>query len=133
NGVDPKQLSMLTVNPPTAALMLSEFVTLAPGDWVIQNAANSAVGAYVVQLAKHRGLRTVNVVRRESAVAGVREIGGDVVLVDGEHLRSRVRQAKAGGPIKLAIDAVGGMASHRIATSPGKGGLLVSYCRMKGE
>ena len=35
---------MMAINPPTAALLLSEFVTLGPGDWVIQNAANSAVG-----------------------------------------------------------------------------------------
>jgi NADPH:quinone reductase-like Zn-dependent oxidoreductase len=100
---------------------------------VIQNAANSAVGAYVVQLAKHRGLRTVNVVRRESAVAGVRGIGGDVVLVDGEHLRSRVREATGETPIKLAMDAVGGMATDRIAACLGKGGILVNYGAMSGE
>ena len=65
---DPQQLAMMTVNPPTALLMLREFVALQPGDWVIQNAANSAVGAYLIQIAKLRGLRTVNVVRRESAI-----------------------------------------------------------------
>jgi len=42
---------MMTINPPTAALLLSEFVSLQPGEWVIQNAANSAVGLYLVQLA----------------------------------------------------------------------------------
>jgi mitochondrial enoyl-[acyl-carrier protein] reductase / trans-2-enoyl-CoA reductase len=46
---DPLQLSMMAINPPTAALLLSEFVMLGPGDWVIQNAANSAVGLYLVQ------------------------------------------------------------------------------------
>ncbi len=40
---DPQQLAMMRINPPTAALLLSEFVTLGPEDWVIQNAANSAV------------------------------------------------------------------------------------------
>ena len=55
-GADPLQLSMLTVNPPTASLMLSEFVPLAPGEWVIQNVANSGVGGYLVQLARLRGL-----------------------------------------------------------------------------
>ena len=55
---DPLQLSMMAINPPTAALLLSEFVTLGPGDWVIQNAANSAVGLYLVQLARYRGYRT---------------------------------------------------------------------------
>lgn len=73
-GVDPKQLAMLTVNPPTASLLLSEFVTLNAGAWVIQNTANSAVGGYLIQLAKIRDLKTVNVVRRESAVAAVLEM-----------------------------------------------------------
>ncbi|HQD16332.1 MAG TPA: zinc-dependent alcohol dehydrogenase family protein, partial [Ottowia sp.] len=68
-GADPQQMAMLTVNPATASLMLSEFVDLKPGDWVMQNVANSGVGGYLVQLARQRGLRTVNVVRREGAVA----------------------------------------------------------------
>jgi trans-2-enoyl-CoA reductase len=63
-------MAMLTVNPATASLMLSEFVDLKPGDWVMQNVANSGVGGYLVQLARQRGLRTVNVVRREGAVGG---------------------------------------------------------------
>lgn len=83
NEADPLQLSMMTINPPTAALLLSEFGSLQPGEWVIQNAANSAVGFYLVQLARYRGYRTVNVVRREDAAEVVRETGGNVVLLDG--------------------------------------------------
>lgn len=83
NGVDPIQLSMITINPPTASLMLSEFVDLQEGDWVIQNAANSGVGSYLITLAKMRGLKTVNVVRRESLVEPLLAAGADVVLVDG--------------------------------------------------
>ena len=62
---DVDQLSMLLVNPATAVLLLDEFVSLKPGDWVIQSAANSGVGGYVVQLCKARGINLVNVVRRE--------------------------------------------------------------------
>jgi trans-2-enoyl-CoA reductase len=94
SGADPLQLSMMTINPSTAALLLSEFVTLGPGDWVIQNAANSAVGLYLVQLARHRGHRTVNVVRRKDAAAVVHEAGGDVVLVDGVAAASGGRSGK---------------------------------------
>lgn len=72
---DPLQLAMLTVNPPTASLLLSEFVDLKPGDWVIQNAANSGVGSYLIQLARLRGFKTINVVRRESAIAAVEAEG----------------------------------------------------------
>ena len=132
-GADPQQLAMLTVNPPTAALMLREFVTLGGGDWVIQNVASSAVGGYVVQLAKLRGYRTVNVVRREPAVAGVKALGGDVVLVDGDDLAKRVKAAVAGAPIKLGIDAVGGRATERLGDCLSEGATLVNYGQMSGE
>jgi mitochondrial enoyl-[acyl-carrier protein] reductase / trans-2-enoyl-CoA reductase len=132
-GADPQQLSMLTVNPATASLMLSEFVTLAPGDWVIQNVANSGVGSYLVQLAALRGLKTVNVVRRDTAVAGVSAIGGDVVLVDGDDLPTRVKAATGGASIRLGIDAVGGRATERLANCLAEGGTLVNYGLMSGE
>jgi NADPH:quinone reductase-like Zn-dependent oxidoreductase len=45
---DPQQLAMLGINPPTAALLLSEFVSLKSSDWVVQNAANSGVGRWVI-------------------------------------------------------------------------------------
>jgi NADPH:quinone reductase-like Zn-dependent oxidoreductase len=67
-GADRKQLSMLTVNPPTASLLLTEFVALEPGDWVAQNAANSGVGRWVIAFAKKRGFKTVNVVRRPELI-----------------------------------------------------------------
>ncbi len=132
-GADPQQMAMLTVNPATASLMLSEFVPLAAGDWVIQNVANSGVGGYLVQLAKQRGLRTVNVVRRESAVAAVKALGADVVLVDGDDLSKRVREATGGAAIQLGVDAVGGKATDRLARCLGEGGTLVNYGLMSGE
>ncbi len=133
NEADPQQLAMITVNPPTASLLLSEFVTLGNGEWVIQNAANSGVGGYLVQLAKLRGYRTVNVVRRDSAVAGVTESGGDIVLVDGDDLADRVSEATGGAKIRLGIDAVGGDATERLAACLAEGGTLVNYGAMSGK
>jgi trans-2-enoyl-CoA reductase len=133
DGADPLQLAMLTVNPPTASLMLSEFVTLAPGDWVIQNVANSGVGGYLMQLARRRGLRTVNLVRRASAAAVTAAQGGDVVLVDGEDLARRVSEATGGARIMLGIDGVGGAATGRLAECLADGGTLVNYGVMSGE
>ncbi len=132
SGADPKQLSMLTVNPPTAHLMLTEFVKLEAGDWVIQNAANSAVGGYLAQIARLRGIRTVNVVRRESAVASVQQ-DGDVVLVDGEDLHKRVAAATDGAKIRLGIDAVAGAATEHLARTLAEGATLVNYGAMSGE
>lgn len=143
DGADPRQLSMLTVNPPTARLLLSEFVALQAGDWVVQNAANSAVGGYLVQLAKARGIRTVNIVRRASAQASLQALGADVVLVDdvdgdaaeinGAVLAARVREATGGASIALGIDAIGGLATGRLAQVVAPGGTLVTYGAMSGE
>jgi mitochondrial enoyl-[acyl-carrier protein] reductase / trans-2-enoyl-CoA reductase len=133
NEADPQQLAMLAVSPPTASLLLSDFVSLRPGDWVIQNGANSGVGGYLVQLAKLRGLKTVNVVRRESAVAAVQAQGGDVVLVDGDDLAQRVETATGGAAISLGIDAVGGAATMRLAASVADGGTVVNHGALSGE
>ena len=133
NGVDPLQLAMMTVNPPTAHLMLKEFVDLQPGDWVIQNAANSGVGEYLIQLAKIRGLKTVNIVRRESAVAAVKAMGGDIVLIDSSGLAREVARATNGAKIRLGIDAVGGHSTDNLANCLAEGGVLVNYGMMSGE
>ena len=130
---DEKQLSMLTVNPPTASLLLSEFISLEEGEWVVQNAANSGVGGYLIQLAKMRGVRTVNVVRRESVAAELETMGADVVIADGDDLAERVQQATDGAEIRLAIDAVGGPATDHLASCLAPGGLLVNYGLMSGE
>jgi len=130
---DPQQLAMLTINPPTASLLLSGFVDLEAGDWVIQNAANSAVGGYLIQLAADRGLKTVNVVRRDSAVDAVKKLGGDVVLVDGPDLDQQVKAATGKAKIRLGIDAVGGEATERLASCLAPGGSVVNYGMMSGE
>jgi NADPH:quinone reductase-like Zn-dependent oxidoreductase len=133
NEVDPKQLCMMCINPPTAMLMLDQFVELQEGDWVIQNAANSGVGSYLIQLAKLRGFRTINVVRRESAGEVVKANGGDEVLVDGDDLHKQVKEIVGDRGVKLAIDAVAGAATDRLALSLSRGGTLVSYGAMSME
>lgn len=135
---DPLQLAMIAANPPSALLMLELFVTLQPGDWVIQNAANSGVGAALIALARERGLHTVNVVRRESLVAPLRAQGADVVVVDGVDLPKRVRAAleAQGAPrasVRLGIDAIGGQATARLARCVADGGTVVNYGALSGE
>ncbi len=132
-GIDPLQLSMVKINPATAYLMLKRYVDLAPGDWVIQNAANSAVGTSLIRLAKAWGLKTVNVVRRDDAVAPLKVIGADVALVDGEDLAERVAAETGGAGIKLAIDAVAGEATLRLAACLAEGGTVVNYGLLSGE
>jgi mitochondrial enoyl-[acyl-carrier protein] reductase / trans-2-enoyl-CoA reductase len=130
---DLNQLAMITINPSTASLLLSDIKALSPGDWVIQNASNSAVGRYVIQLAKMRGFKTVSVVRRAEVIAELEALGGDVVLVDGDDLAARVATATDEAEIGLALEAVGAAATGRLADCLGRGATLVSYGAMSGE
>lgn len=132
-GVDPKQLAMLRVNPPTAYLMLHQVVAPKAGQWVIQNAANSGVGHCLIRLARLAGVKTVNVVRREELVAPLRAAGGDVVLTDGPDLEARVRAAIGEAPLPLAIDAVGGSGTQRLARCLSNSGTVVNYGVLSGE
>jgi len=131
-GLDPRQLAMLKVNPATAYLMLKSYRALAPGDWLVQNAANSAVGNSVIRLAKARGLHSVNLVRREDAIAPLQAIGADVVLLDGPDVGERVQAATGGAAIALAIDAVAGPATRRLADCLADDGLVVNYGLLSG-
>jgi NADPH:quinone reductase-like Zn-dependent oxidoreductase len=126
-GADPQQLSMLAINPPTGALLLSEYVKLSPGDWVIQNAGNSGVGRSVIAFAKDRGLRTVSLVRRPELIDELVAAGGDVVLVDGAGVSARVAQATGNAKIALALDGVEGEAMLSLSGSLALGGTLVVY------
>lgn len=133
HGVDLLQLAMLKVNPATALLMLRNYVALAPGDWVIQDAANSGVGTNLIRLAKAEGFHTVNVVRREELIEPLKAIGADVVVLDGDDLGGQVRDAAGGAKIKLAIDAVAGEACIRLADCLADGGTVVNYGLLSGK
>jgi len=124
---DPLQLAMLKINPATAYLMLRRYRDLAAGDWLIQNAANSGVGTYLIGLARARGVRTVNVVRRDDVAESLMARGADRVLVDGPDLAERVNKAIGGGNMPLAIDAVAGEATGRLAQCLCEGGVVVNY------
>src|SRR5437879_8603747 len=129
-GIKPVHAAMLKINPMTAWRLLHDYVELARGDWLIQNAANSAAGRAVIQIAHELGYKTVNVVRRAELIDELRGEGGDVVLVDGEKLRDEVKDATSGVAIRLGLNAVGGESALRLANCLAFGGTLVSFGAM---
>ena len=129
-GIEPVHAAMLKINPMTAWRLLHDYVDLARGDWLIQNAANSAAGRAVIQIARELGYKTVNVVRRSELVDELRADGGDVVLVDSENLRHEVADAIGGAPIHLGLNAVGGESALRLANCLAPGSTLVTYGAM---
>ena len=121
---------MLGINPPTAALLLSEYVDLQPGEWVVQNAANSGVGRWVIAFAKTRGLKTVNIVRRLELVAELEAIGGDVVVVDSPDVSKEIKAGVGQADLRLALDGVSGPATGVLASILSPHGTLVSFAAM---
>jgi len=130
---DLMQAAMLRINPPTALLLLEDHVALREGDCVIQNVANSAVGRHLIVLAKQKGVRTINVVRRDDVASELRALGADAVIQDGTDLPERAREASGGAPIQLGIDAISGEATRRIADSVSDGAVVVNYGSLSGE
>ena len=132
-GGDVHQFAMLGINPSTAYLILTDFVSLTSGSWVIQNSANSAVGRALIPIAKSLGLKTVNVVRRDDVVAEIKAIGGDVVLVDGPDLAKRVAAETGNAAIALAVDGVGDTSTTNLLGCLAEKGVQVFYSAMSGK
>ncbi len=129
-GIEPVHAAMLKINPMTAWRLLHDYVDLQKGDWLIQNAANSAAGRAVIQIAHELGYKTVNIVRRAELIEELRAERGDIVLVDGENLRDEVKAETSGAPIRLGLNAVGGDSALRLANCLAPGSTLVTYGAM---
>jgi len=130
DAIEPVQAAMLKINPLTAWRLLHDYVDLQKGDWLIQNAANSAAGRDIIQIAHELGYKTMNVVRRAELIDELRAEGGDAVLVDDENLREQVKSATGGAPIRLGLNSVGGDSALRLANCLAPGGTLVSFGAM---
>ncbi len=124
---DSLQLSMIGINPATAYLLLNRYVSLMPGDWIGQTAANAAMGQYIIALAKLAGVKTLNVVRREEAAEQVRQWGGDRVVRQGDNLHKDIEEALDGKKLSLVLDTVGGTPVGELAKSLKPGGSIVVY------
>src|ERR1700741_1149165 len=130
---DPLQLSMIGINPATAYLLLNRYVSLMPGDWIGQTAANAAMGQYIIALAKLAGLKTLNVVRRQEAVEKVRQWGGDRVVLQGDNLHKDIEEALDGKKLSLVLDMVGGTPVGELDQSLRTGGSIVVYAMQSGQ
>src|SRR5229473_4480035 len=98
-GIDIQQAAMLRINPATALLLLTDVVDLKPGDWIVQNVANSAVGRLLIRLAGPRGVKTMNVVRRDSLFGELKSLGADACVVDSPDLADAVKAHTREAPI----------------------------------
>lgn len=62
-------------SPITVYGMVAEVLAVPEGEWLLQTAAGSVLGRQIIQLAKHRGVKTINVVRRPDLVDELKALG----------------------------------------------------------
>ena len=119
------------ISMPFSALSLLDFLGVGPGEWIVQNTANGAVGRLVAQFAAARGVHVLGLVRRD---AGVEELAGlgirDVVSTESEGWRHRVAEILGENAPRAAVDSVGGEAAGDLLSLLGEGGTLVSFGSM---
>jgi mitochondrial enoyl-[acyl-carrier protein] reductase / trans-2-enoyl-CoA reductase len=132
-NLDEAQAATLFINPPTALMLLESFVELQPGDWIIQNASNSQVGMWVIQLASARGIHTLNVVRREGLEAPLHDIGADHVIVENNDYPKSIRELTGGKKPRLALNSVGGESVVNLIRCLEDGGTCVTFGGMVGD
>lgn len=119
---------------PFSAISLLDFLKVDAGDWIIQNAANGAVGKTLATLATARGVNTVNLVRRDAGVDELAALGIDnVVSTAQEGWHTQVQAIVGERPVRAAVDSIGGGASGDLVALLGEGGLLVSFGATSGE
>lgn len=127
----PDEAAAQVVSMPFSAVSLLDSLGLEAGDWMIQNAANGAVGRLVAQLAKGRGINVVGLVRRADGVAELASQGIDrVVATDAPGWQERVTRITDGAPLKVGIDSVGGDATGDVLSQLAENGTLVIFGAM---
>jgi NADPH:quinone reductase-like Zn-dependent oxidoreductase len=120
--------AQMITNPLTALVLVTRELKVQPGEWLLQTAAGSTVGKVVMQLARHFGFKTINVVRRRSAVSEITGLGGTAVIsTEDENLGGRVAEIAGSDGVRKAIDCVAGQVGAEVSRALAPGGEMVIY------
>ncbi|WP_375452384.1 zinc-binding dehydrogenase [uncultured Devosia sp.] len=122
------------VSMPLSAKMILADLKLTPGDWIVQNAGNGAVGKLVARFGAEQGINVVSLVRRDAAVDELEALGiTNAVSRESEGWQERVRALSGGMPIIRALDSVGGAAPAELLAVVADGAELVNFGAMSGQ
>ncbi len=134
DAVSDDAAAQLVVNPLTAWILVVDELDLQPGEWLMQSAAGSTLGRIVLQLARARGFRTINLVRRAEQADELIALGADEVIVtERDDIGERVHEITDGAGVAKAIDSVAGELAGRMAASLGVHGTLITYGRLSQQ
>lgn len=132
DAVPDEAAAQFWVNPVTVIGLLRE-LEVPEGSYILQTGAGSVLGRQLIQVAKHKGIKTINVVRRIALADELKALGADEVIVSGEEdIAARVMEITGGKGAYAAIDSVGGEIFGALASAVRPGGTVIIYGAMSG-
>lgn len=127
----PDESAAQLVSMPFSTMTLLQFLDVKEGDWIVQNAANGAVGRMMAQLAPARGVRVLGLVRRSGGVEELRSQGiSNVVATDQADWKQQASEITGGAPVVAGVDSVGGASAGQVLSLLAEGGTLVAFGAM---
>jgi NADPH2:quinone reductase len=134
DDIPDEQVASFVVNPAAAILMVRHVLAVPRGEWLLQSAAGSELGRMIIKMAKHDGIRTVNVVHRRESAAELEALGADAVIVSTEGpIDEQVRNIVGPEGVKYAIDPVVGETGTQIFKALHEDGRMLVYGSLTGE
>ncbi|KXN71461.1 NAD(P)-binding protein [Conidiobolus coronatus NRRL 28638] len=134
DNVSDEAAAQAIANPVTAYGLLDK-LNAPKGEYIVQSAAASSLGRILIQFAKARGLKTINLVRRKEQIDDLKAIGADVVLntEDGTDIVEEIKKITNGKGAYGAVDAVGGDLAFKLSQVVRDDGTIILYSFLGGE
>ncbi|KAL3698640.1 hypothetical protein R1sor_012716 [Riccia sorocarpa] len=119
--------AQFVVNPWTVIGLLRD-IGVPKGEYLLVTAAGSVLGRQIIQLGKHKGIKTISLIRRPEQKEELKALGADEVIVyTSEDVVSRVKEITGNKLASGAVDCVGGDVTKRVASSVRGGGNVFVY------
>ncbi|KAF9790954.1 hypothetical protein BJ322DRAFT_999551 [Thelephora terrestris] len=109
--------------------MLFDFVDLQPGDWIVQNSTNSAVGQAVIMLTTSPTFKRISRVSESLGATHVMTYND----LEDKTISEQVKELTGGKDIQLLLNCVGGKATTQMLCLAGKNAHFVTYGAMAEE
>ncbi len=138
DSISDEAAAQFVINPWTLYGMLTD-LKVPKGEYVLQTAAGSVLGRQVMQLAKHWGIKTINVVRRGEQKEELKALGADEVICTNEEepqeedVATRVKEITGGKLAYGAIDPVAGTLTKQVVASVRDGGQVFVFGFLGGN
>ncbi|PVE96014.1 zinc-binding dehydrogenase [Microbacterium sp. TPD7012] len=127
----PDESAAQLVSMPFSTMTLLQFLQVEEGDWIVQNAANGAVGRMLAQLGAARGINVLGLVRRSAGVEELRAQGIDnVIATDQDDWKEQAAALIGDARVVAGVDSVGGASAGQVLSLLSEGGTLVAFGAM---